>query len=56
MKICFCPNCGRKVSAEIGAQSKIVLLCAQCGRSLMVKMEKDALTIKAQGTARPDIR
>jgi hypothetical protein len=49
MKSCFCPNCGNKLQVELDPPSKIVAPCFVCGRSLMVKMDRDEITIKVHG-------
>ena len=51
MKSWHCPNCGKKQNVRLDIPSKIVVPCPECGRSLMVKRDKDALTVKAQEPA-----
>lgn len=40
MKGFNCPNCGKRQPIKLDAPSRVALVCIECGKSLLVKMDK----------------
>jgi len=50
MKGYFCPNCGKRQQAKLEAPSKVSIPCPECGKTLLVKMDKGKWTIMIEST------
>jgi|GEM_PF-1869806 len=48
MKNCYCPNCGALQVFKLDVASSVSVFCPQCSRSLLVKRNKNVLSVSAQ--------
>lgn len=50
MKGYFCPNCGKRQQAKLDAPSKVSIPCTECGKTLLIKMDKGKWTIMIESS------
>lgn len=51
MKKCYCPNCGKELG-RLQPPCKILQLCENCGKSLLVQIKGDEMNIKLRAKAK----
>lgn len=60
MKGFNCPNCGKRQPIKLDAPSRVALVCIECGKSLLVKMDKGkwsvAIPSRTSGTPFSSLR